>query len=413
MRLSIVIPSRNPEALFLCRVAALCADQPDWQVIVVDDASDIDLQTLLPQAGNLIVHRNARQVGAGAARNVGLKAVRGIYTVFLDDDDVMDWNVVTNLMASMDAQPDIDMVVSSYRFLRDGRIQPPHASDQRIIDAILRGQDRRVVELDGHEDLLRVTNFPWTKLYRSDFIRRIGLRFSDTVVQNDVLAHWHSLLQATRVMVTGSIQCTQTFDTRSGRINGITDDRRLQAYDALRETYDLVQAKGQPQVELTFWRFYHDLVRWMMDRSAPAQRPALMRQHVRFAGMMPPDVSAAGAGFRQWEIWDMTHLTDRVSEMTSAWDAVQQDICLTEMSRLKHLAVALRADNDRLNGELRQRQVALEAARKESAQRDLRMADMDAQIVKLQRHVNSKAAQMAFRLRKIYRSILPPRGPRR
>lgn len=404
MSLSIVIPSCNPEVLFLRRIADLCQRHPDWQVVVIDDASDTDLRDMLAPSANLTVHRQPRRTGAGAARNAGITAVRGTYTVFMDDDDDMDWDVVSDLMAMMDAQPGVDMAVSSYRFFRNGRIAPAHGTDRRIIDGILRGHVSRVVRIDGHEDLLRLTNFPWTKIYRSDFVRRIGLRFSETMVQNDIHAHWQSLLLAGDILVTGRVQCTQTVDRHSGRISDVSDDRRLQAYDALHDTCDLVQAMARPRVTAAFWHFYRDLVRWMLDVSSASVRPALMRRHVALTAMMPTGMTGTGTGPETgtigWELWDMDHLTGMTGGVATgnvatgdvATDDVAtggatacHDICLTEISRLKHLAAALRADNDRLRGVC---------------------ADQ-------QRHLDSKAARMAFRLRRAYRIILPVRGAQR
>lgn len=120
MNLSIVVPSRNPEPLFLGRMAALSKAHPDWQIIVVDDASNPELAHLLPRADNLTVLRNPTGLGAGASRNAALDAISGEFTAYLDDDDEMDWAVIETLAARMRAQPEIDMAQSSYSVLRGG-----------------------------------------------------------------------------------------------------------------------------------------------------------------------------------------------------------------------------------------------------------------------------------------------------
>ena len=277
MSLSIVIPSYNPETLFFSKIRELLENHPDWQVIIVDDASDLDLREFLPATENLTMLSNAQQQGAGASRNTGIREIRGDYTVFMDDDDFIDWRVIEELIVQMQAQPAIDMAVSSYRFLRDGKIQPGHYDDMQILNNVLQGKSSRVVGIDGSEVLLRLKNYPWTKLYRTDFIRRIGLHFSETAVQNDIYAHWQSLLLATRILVTNRVQCTQTVNQQSNRISNTTDHRRLQAFTAFRETYELVRSRELPRVEAVFWSFYSEVSRWLINISSEATRPLLMR----------------------------------------------------------------------------------------------------------------------------------------
>lgn len=360
MSLSIVIPSHNPETIFFIKISEVLKNQPDWQVIIVDDASDQDLRTFLPDAANLTIMRNEQSRGAGACRNIALEHVARDYTVFLDDDDFMDWAVVRGLMAELEAQPAVDMAMSSYRFLRNGKINAAHPNDLRILKKVVGDRPNRVVAMDGNEDLLRVTNFPWNKVYRSTFIRKIGLRFSETAVQNDIYAHWQSIIRANKILVTNLIQCTKTDNDNGARISNTVDNRRLQAFSALRETYELVRETRLPKVEAVFWAFYRDLVRWMIGIALPAARPVLMREHVSFAAIMPPDLRLeAHTGTKKWEIWDMNHISDILltpegGHQTAAHTA-HHDVFLTEITRLKHLSTELHKDNDQLRGDVHRR----------------------------------------------------------
>lgn len=432
--LSVVIPSHNPEALFFIEIGKLLAEHSDWQVIVVDDGSDRALQEFLPQAANLTVLRNATAQGAGTSRNIGVQAVTGDYTVFLDDDDFMNWGVVEQLMQKMDEAPAVDMAVSSYRFLRDGKLAPAHQKDQKILQQTLRGQNSRIVMLDDHEALLRLTNYPWNKLYRTQFIRRMGLRFSDTMVQNDVYAHWQSLLAASRILVTDLVQCTQTVTVAGSRISNTWDGRRLQAFTALRETYALVQRNPLPRVETAFWAFYHDLVHWMIGSASPETRVKLMHEHVRFAGIAPRNMAAleADTGIKPWSLWNMENTEDTILAAHDApgkpMDPAQLEIWLSEISRLKRLSAELRGENDRLRGErdgqrhdirdrderikVLSREVADERDHLEKVRHDSSagLADARREIAELHRHLNSKAARWAFALRRALRRVLPGRG---
>ena len=85
---SIVIPSRNrPELLRRAAASALGQSFEDLEVVVVDDASETPVA--LPEDRRLRIVRLPRQSGGAAARNAGLRAARGRWIAFLDDDDTL------------------------------------------------------------------------------------------------------------------------------------------------------------------------------------------------------------------------------------------------------------------------------------------------------------------------------------
>ena len=461
MSISIVIPSHNPEALFLSEVKQLLQTHPEWQIIIVDDASDRPLIDFVPSSPNLTVIRNETALGAGASRNMGMVAADRDYTIFADDDDFMDWISVQETVAEMTKQPIVDMAISQYKFLRDGVLAEPYAIDIKLMNDILKGQLSRVVPIEGYENLLRVTNFPWTKVYRTSFIRRIGLRFSETSVQNDIFAHWQSLLSASRILVTARVQCLKVDNKRKARINNTADQRRLQAFTALRETYEIICKSENQRLAPVFWAFYRDLVRWMLDVATPQSRLALMRAHLNFVGILPQDVQLERhTAIKRWELWDMKQLSSILPNDDKSpllIDQLNGEIYLAEISRLKRLAAELRSDNDNIRRDLNQRtaernhaQSERDDARKnwdqakknvehlrseiaagnqlahnleerdrilsklsdELRQRDFAISDLHHEVADLKRHVNSKAAQMAFRVRNVYLAIVPPRSGR-
>lgn len=405
LALSVVIPSHNPEALFFIEIGKLLSDRPDWQVVVVDDGSDLSLKELLPAATNLTVLRNETPQGAGTSRNIGLQVIKGDYTVFLDDDDFMDWAIIEQLIQKMDAAPEVDMAVSSYRFLSDGKLAPAHDKDLKILHQVLQGQICRIVTLENNELLLQLTNYPWNKIYRSEFIRRIGLRFSGTAVQNDVYAHWQSLLTASLILITNLVQCTQCITTLGSRISNTWDSRRLQAFTALRETYALVQRHPLPRVETAFWAFYHELVNWMIQCAGGEIRMRLIHEHVRFVGIAPRNMIAleSDTEIKPWSLWDMSCTEDRTitaddANITSR-ESAHLHTSLTEISRLNRLSAELRGDNQRLRRQLEQ-------AHHDS---NLRIKEAQEEIFEQRRLLNTKAVRWALALRRVVKKFFPGR----
>lgn len=96
MKVSVVIPTHNPERGRLARTCSALASQTlpagDWELVVVDNASD---PSAAP-AAELVrtAHRDGRivreaQLGLSHARRAGLAATTAELIVFVDDDNVL------------------------------------------------------------------------------------------------------------------------------------------------------------------------------------------------------------------------------------------------------------------------------------------------------------------------------------
>ena len=87
---SILIPCYN-SAAYVCEAvdSALSQTHPNFEVIVVDDGSTDESQSVLKAYGNRIRWRTIGNSGACVARNVALSMASGEYIQFLDADDLL------------------------------------------------------------------------------------------------------------------------------------------------------------------------------------------------------------------------------------------------------------------------------------------------------------------------------------
>src|SRR4051812_15907200 len=84
---SIVLPTRNrPEMLREAIESVLVQTVTDWELLIVDDASDVPATCIDHPRISLI--RCSKSTGPAGARNAGVAAARGKYLAFLDDDDL-------------------------------------------------------------------------------------------------------------------------------------------------------------------------------------------------------------------------------------------------------------------------------------------------------------------------------------
>ena len=102
-KISIVIPTRNRRSLLAETIDSILAQTlPDWELIVVDDASEDDTFPYVSGLGDPRVRaiRLEQHAERSAARNIGLDLARGEFILFLDDDDLL---IESGLQTHIDA----------------------------------------------------------------------------------------------------------------------------------------------------------------------------------------------------------------------------------------------------------------------------------------------------------------------
>lgn len=102
-RVSVVIPTRNRvEMLFRCIASLLFSTYSDIEVVVVDDASDTDLAPIIQERfPSVRLIRNSERRLLSFSRNAGAKKATGEYLFFLDDDNVVDKNAISELVDTL------------------------------------------------------------------------------------------------------------------------------------------------------------------------------------------------------------------------------------------------------------------------------------------------------------------------
>lgn len=168
-KISVIIPVYNGEATIerACR-SVLEQDYPNVELVLVDDGSKDGTFSILEK----LAGENARVVpvrqengGVSKARNTGLENATGEYLMFLDADDELAPDVLTQAMELAAAQ-DCDIVAGScVRIRPDGS---SFLSDMPIPEdpCLWQGEDALCASLRDHPSTYAV----WGKLYRRSAI---------------------------------------------------------------------------------------------------------------------------------------------------------------------------------------------------------------------------------------------------
>ena len=127
---SVVIPTYNGGQYLLDAVnSVLRQTYAPLEIIVVDDGSQEDILRILSPVSQRITYIRQDNAGPAAARNRGIRAARGEFIAFLDDDDLWHPKKIEAQMQRMSQDPDCGLVYSYPIFIdENGSIlsnQPP------------------------------------------------------------------------------------------------------------------------------------------------------------------------------------------------------------------------------------------------------------------------------------------------
>ncbi|MCR2793158.1 glycosyltransferase family 2 protein [Microbacterium sp. zg.Y625] len=159
----------------------------NWVAILVDDAStdatrDIFAAAAAEDPRFRLVRHDQRQ-GLSAARNTGVALVETPYLGFLDADDVLTPTALERLVGVLD-ETGSDFAVGAYVRLRPDATGEYAAGVVQPWVAAATDPGRRGTTIEAHPDASG-NIVAWSKVSRTDFWRRAGLRFPDGRLYED------------------------------------------------------------------------------------------------------------------------------------------------------------------------------------------------------------------------------------
>lgn len=196
---SVIIPAFNVEEYIAqCIESVLAQTYSNIEVIVVDDGSTDNTLNILMDFASLddrlrIIKQENKF--AGVARNTGLDASSGQFIYFLDADDWIEVDALELLVGAIERHNTDIAIARSEGF-------DNQTNEQWLLDYALNGVPFDVaIGVDFYASRLFqcFMGWPWDKLYRADFIKKIELRFQTLRTTNDAYFVFGSLALAEKV----------------------------------------------------------------------------------------------------------------------------------------------------------------------------------------------------------------------
>lgn len=184
-KISIVIPVYNGEQ-YIHRAIEGVLEQTfkDWELLLIDDGSLDGTAAICDEyAGERIRVIHQKNSGVSAARNVGITLASGEYIAFIDADDIIERDYLSNLAQGFGH----DLVLTGFCY--------DYAPHTPLISG--GGKSIGTTEISTQLEYFLDTHyfcFPWAKFFRRSIIEKYRLRF-DTLLRlgEDHVFNWQYL----------------------------------------------------------------------------------------------------------------------------------------------------------------------------------------------------------------------------
>ena len=198
-KISVIIPVYNVENyLRECLNSVINQTLRDIEIICVNNGSTDGSLAILKEYAikdNRIKIVCQDNVGAGTARNIGLKLAKGEYLSFLDSDDFFDHTMLEkSYNKALENKVDI-VVFGAYIYDTNTKNQECLYSFNKI-----HSQTYPFSYKDITVSIFKAfNNVAWNKIFRRDFILRNGIAFQEIKRVNDLFFTWSSILSAEKI----------------------------------------------------------------------------------------------------------------------------------------------------------------------------------------------------------------------
>ena len=202
MKISLILPVYNVESyLAECLHSLIKQDIDDYEIICIDDKSPDNSIKILEQyresCSKIKIIRNKKNMGLSTSRNIGLRAARGKYILFVDSDDYIKPNILGKLYERMEKDK-LDILYFNKKSFTD---------NENIVAKKIYNKKFGESEILNGRQMFTKYMLNWsfksmnayTQFFRTNFLRDNNLYFYDGLVHEDYLFFFNAAMKAKRV----------------------------------------------------------------------------------------------------------------------------------------------------------------------------------------------------------------------
>lgn len=246
-KISIIMPVYNTEDYLTEAIDSLLQQSlQSFEIICVDDGStDSSLDILKDYASRdvriSVIEQN--NMGAGAARNIGMEKAKGKYLLFLDSDDFFEPCLLESTYFRAEAT-EADIIIYASRIYNDA------TKNFEACDWAFRKEDFPYEVFSYKDNPDKILNSfqlcPWNKLFRKSFVEKNNLRWQEIKRTNDLFFCSVAMILAERIALVDEILVN--YRTQTGKnLQATNYENPLDFYKALKKLHEYLLATGKLQ----------------------------------------------------------------------------------------------------------------------------------------------------------------------
>lgn len=195
-KVSVIIPVYNVEEyLKKCLDSVVNQTLKEIEIICIDDGSTDNSLKILKQYAKKdkrITVIKQKNLHAGVARNAGLAVAKGEYVHFLDSDDWIDADTYDKLYKIAKKHKCSFVKFKSYSY-----DEQTHQVVSSYFTDINYMQENTFVSIDEDaQTALRMSDAPWSGIYKLSFLNDNNIRFDNFICANDTGFYYRCLLKS-------------------------------------------------------------------------------------------------------------------------------------------------------------------------------------------------------------------------
>lgn len=201
-KISVIVCAYNRQAyLQKCIESIMKSDYPNLEIIVINDGSTDGtaqiLETLNQADSRIRLMHKRKNEGVGAARNDGLDMAIGDYILFVDSDDWIDSNHISDLYDLLQ-RTESDVAVCNFsRFYQETGSFQVQITDADYYESVYSPQEWFKFQYGHPNNLSLCFTVPWVKLYRKSLFDHV--RYPEGVWGDDDRTTWKLYLLCNRI----------------------------------------------------------------------------------------------------------------------------------------------------------------------------------------------------------------------
>ena len=290
---SVIMPFRDTGTYIGGAIGSCLRQRVNLELLCVDDGSTDGSREVVEtwqRRDRRVRLLEARQEnrGPGQPRNVAIDAARGRYLAFLDSDDRFGHDMLPRLVRRAERQR-LDVAMGSFdTFDSGGRHRAPCS-----YRSTFRGRRaRRPFDFsDVGPELLGLRFSACNKIFRVDFVREHGLRFSEGVFYEDLNFTFPAMVLASRM----GFERSALYMNRKGREDATTALRGDRVADAVGEYArfaDFLRTHGVHELQAPFEAYRFRKLLGYLPRNDAEALPGFVAHLGLLAASLTPEQSA-------------------------------------------------------------------------------------------------------------------------